>query len=174
MAELLCSVYNQRSGLNANIARCFAFVGPYLPLDAHFAIGNFIGDCLSGRSIEIRGDGTAHRCYLYAADLAIWLWTILARGKSLRPYNVGSEETISIKDLAFTVRETLCTRQPVRVAGTPRQDVPAERYIPDTARARNELGLEQHISLQQGIRRTADWHRGADKAELPAYSEAHA
>jgi len=174
IAELLCSVYNQRSGLNAKIARCFAFVGPYLPLDAHFAIGNFIGDCLGGQSIEIRGDGTAYRGYLYAADLAIWLWTILARGKSLRPYNVGSEEAISIKDLAFTVREMLAGMQPVRIAGTPRQGVPAERYVAETARARNELGLEEHISLKEGIRRTAEWHCGADKAELLASREAHA
>ncbi|HMD72102.1 MAG TPA: NAD-dependent epimerase/dehydratase family protein [Bryobacteraceae bacterium] len=159
LAELLGAVYSSRHGLECPIARPFAFTGPYLPLDAHFAIGNFIADCLSGRPIEIRGDGAPFRSYLYAADLAIWLWTILLRGQSCRAYNVGSEEAVSIADLASTVRGALGATQAVRIACQPRPGVPAERYVPDTARARAELGLEQLIPLDEAIRRTAAWHR---------------
>jgi len=157
LAESFCGS-QPRKAVECLIARCFAFVGPYLPLDTHFAIGNFIGNCIEGRPIEIRGDGTPLRSYLYAADLAIWLWTILLRGQPLRAYNVGSEEAIDIAGLAHTVNAALCSRQPLRIEGTPRNGVPAERYVPDTTRAQLELGLKQWIPLAESIRRTAQWH----------------
>jgi nucleoside-diphosphate-sugar epimerase len=151
IAESMCCA----SKFDVTIARGFAFLGPYLPLDAHFAAGNFIGDALAGRPIVVQGDGTAVRSYLYAADLAIWLWTILLRGESGRAYNVGSEHAISIADLARLVAGQL----PVEVRGTPVAGEKPERYVPSTARARTELHLAEHIDLSEAIRRTIAWHR---------------
>ena len=158
-AEFLCCAAHVETGIETTIARLFAFVGPLLPLDAGYAVGNFIGDALAHRQIAVSGDGTPVRSYLYAADLAWWLWTILLRGESSRPYNVGSDAEISIGDLAATVAEVLGGTDGVRIAGTPQPGVAPQRYVPDVSRAMSELGLRSTVSLEEGIRRTAEWHR---------------
>ena len=155
MAEVLCTIYAQTYGLQCLLARCFDFVGPYLPLNNHFAIGSFIDDHMHGRPIQVDGDGASYRSYMYAADLAVWLWTILAKGKSLRPYNVGSEFEISTAETAEAVASELQSPHLVRIFGRPAPGAGAERYVPSTARARNELQLRESVPLQEAIRRTA-------------------
>ena len=159
-SELLCALYQQANpALECKIARCWAFCGPHLPLDAHFAIGNFIGDALAGRPIAIGGDGTPQRSYLYGADLAIWLWTMLFRAPSLVPINVGSGQAVSILELAEIVAATLAPTTPITLAKQTVPGVPPARYVPSVERAAELLNLRPTISLEESIRRTAAWHR---------------
>jgi nucleoside-diphosphate-sugar epimerase len=160
VAELLCGLHGKRSAIECKIARCWAFCGPHLPLDQHFAIGNFIGDVLAGRPIEIKGDGTPRRSYLYAADLAVWLWTILFRAPELVPINVGSEQDVSILELAETVARTLNPQTLIRIATPATPGAVPTRYVPSVDRARELLGLRQTMGLEESIRRTAEWHAG--------------
>jgi nucleoside-diphosphate-sugar epimerase len=158
IAELLCALYHRQHGLETKIARCFAFVGPYLPLDAHFAVGNFIHAALQGESIEVKGDGTPYRSYLYAADLALWLWTIIFRGATCRPYNVGAIESCPISEVAKLVADTIGNVH-VQTAH-PSSERPPLRYVPDVGRAGTELGLRALINLSDGVKRTLDFHKG--------------
>jgi nucleoside-diphosphate-sugar epimerase len=162
-SERMCSLYARESEIDCVIARCFAFVGPHLPLDQHFAIGNFIADALAGRKIAVRGDGTPMRSYLYGADLAIWLWTMLLRdslpASNPHVFNVGSGEAISIRDLAQVVVEELGPSLKVEVAKAPIAGESRLQYVPDVRSAENNLGLRQTIGLREAIRRTATWHR---------------
>jgi nucleoside-diphosphate-sugar epimerase len=162
-AEYLWSAAVAETGLQAKIARCFAFVGPLLPLDGNFAIGNFIRDALYRDRIEVRGDGTARRSYLYAADLAVWLWTILMRGESGRPYNVGSEADLSISDLAGVVARVVRPDIQVRIAESPVPGTRPARYVPSTARAARELGVQSWFALDESVIRTANWYRAGPK-----------
>jgi dTDP-glucose 4,6-dehydratase len=159
-AELLCALYSRKYGIEAKIARCFSFVGPYLPLDIHYAIGNFILDGLKGGPIQVKGDGTPHRSYLYAADLAIWLWTILCRGQTCRPYNVGSETALTIAEVAHMVAEGFTPPVAVQILKSPVPGQPAEQYVPSTQRAHSELGLQHTLDLSESIWRTTTWHTG--------------
>jgi len=154
-AESMCVLAARPFGLEVKIARCFSFLGPGLPLDGKFAAGNFLRDALAGGPIVVTGDGTAIRSYLHAADLARWLWTILFRGAGGRPYNVGSEEGITIRDLAKAVARCFEPPVPVRVLKRRRPGVSPERYVPSTARARVELGLIPSVPLAEAVRRTA-------------------
>ena len=159
LSELLCVLHGRRDRIEIKLARCFAFVGPYLPLDEHFAIGNFIRDALAGDPIIIKGDGTPVRSYLYAADLAIWLWRILLQGKDGQAYDVGSERQLSIAETAKAVSEAFPGGVPVSIAETPTPGQAPHIYVPDTSRAQQELGLREWIGLDDGILRTARWHR---------------
>ena len=159
LAELYGAVFQEKHGLAVKIARCFAFVGPFLPLDTHFAIGNFIRDGLRGGPVVVGGDGTPVRSYLYGADLAIWLWTILLRGTPGRAYNVGAEEAVTIAELAHTVAAQFPEPMPVHIARGAIAGQPAERYVPSTKRAREELGLSAGIGLAEAVRRTISWNR---------------
>ena len=151
-AERMCL----QSGIDVSIARGFAFVGPHLPLHAHFAVGNFLRDALAGRSIRIASDGSSVRSYLYASDLAAWLWTMLLKGAAGRAYNVGSEEEVSIRELAEAVRRVVNPAIVVEIAQERDASRPVHRYVPATVRAREELGLRQSVSLEEGLRRTAE------------------
>ena len=155
---LVSAAANDR--LQVKIARVFALVGPHLPLDKHFAIGNFLRAALKGEEIVIQGDGTPYRSYLYAADMAAWLWAVLLRGTTCKAYNVGSEESLSIAQLAHRVCKVMQVEPHIRVLKTARPDVVPQHYVPDTTRARQELKLPPGLPLDEAISRTAHWHSG--------------
>jgi nucleoside-diphosphate-sugar epimerase len=153
-AEILCALYSNKYNLSIKIARCFAFVGPYLPLDKHFAIGNFILNLIENKPIIIKGDGTPVRSYLYVSDLIIWLFTILVKGKNCYPYNVGSEEEVSIEKLARIIAKFAKIPLEIEIQTRKSKHNIIDRYVPSTQRAQEELKLKQMVDLESSIYKT--------------------
>lgn len=160
-AEWLASAYAAQGGPECCMARIFAIVGPGLPFDGPLAAGNFVRDVLAHRPIDIEGDGRPLRSYLYMADLCIWLLRIAASGQSGHAYNVGSERAVSIAELAAQVADAAGNTTPIRIH-KPASDLAAPpRYVPDTQRAREELGLAEYTPLSEALLKTIHWSRSA-------------
>lgn len=136
------------AGLRVGIARCFAFVGPWLPRDQHFAIGNFIGDGLAGRDIAVQARHAVYRSYLHADDLIEWLMAIAAHaGPACPVYNVGSDQALLMGELATRVADA-CGRS----ALVPAFDSAAiDRYVPSIKRIQVELGMRVKYDLDAAL-----------------------
>jgi nucleoside-diphosphate-sugar epimerase len=158
-SEMLAAIHGESRGFDVVNTRCFAFVGPGLPLDGHFAVGNFLKNALDGKPITLATRGEAVRSYLYGADLAVWLLVLLLEAGNRSIFNVGSDRAVRISDLASRIRDVVNPGVPV-VPGTRPSDGERDFYVPSIARAR-ALGLDAWTELDQAISRTASWHRKA-------------
>jgi dTDP-glucose 4,6-dehydratase len=142
------------SGISTRIARCFAFTGPRLALDIHFAIGNFIRNGLNREPIIIKGDGTPYRSYLYADDLIRWLFAVLDCPRENAIFNIGSPEGLSIAALARRTALHFDPPPPVKILGTPVPGIPPSVYVPDVSLIRRELKVVMENDLDQSIEKT--------------------
>jgi nucleoside-diphosphate-sugar epimerase len=123
-----------------------------------------------GKAERIRYICTQRRSYPYTAVLAISLRTILAVGESGRVYNIGSEESISIRELAEPAAKTVASLTSVHVASQAPPGAIPSRHVPSTGRARGDLELALHVPLGEAIRPTAAWHPGQPSESAAPHS----
>lgn len=157
MMELLFLDSLKELPCDVSIARCYSFLGPYLPIDSHFAAGNFIKDTLAQNKIVIKGTGKDLRSYMYPVDLVIWLLSILVKAKNKSIYSVGSEEKVSIAELAKLI-DQLGSQKSVEVLGIHQGSLAPSCYVPQTEKIRNDLSLNILIDLRSAIKKTLKWH----------------
>lgn len=137
-------------GMKVSVARCFAFIGKYLPLDQHFAIGNFLRDGFAGGQIIVNAKNKVYRSYMYADDLVEWLLAIGRLATEDCPiFNVGSSQSIRIDELA----EKISQKFGVSVEGFSCQSSEVDRYVPSVRRAM-EWGMTQKYNIDQAIDKT--------------------
>ncbi|WP_256580453.1 NAD(P)-dependent oxidoreductase [Pseudomonas sp. Irchel s3h14] len=158
--ETLAAIYAERYGLDVVSTRCFAFSGPGISLNEHFAFGNFVRDALWHEELVLKSSGSAVRSYLHGSDLAGWLLTLLVRGIAANAYNVGSDKALTIAELAHKVVARIAPGKPVRILGQDHAAQARSYYVPDIQKART-LGLDDWTSLDHSIDRMAQWIREA-------------
>jgi nucleoside-diphosphate-sugar epimerase len=155
VSEMYGSLYFEQYKLPIKTARCFAFVGPYLPLNKHFAIGNFINNLLNKKDIIIRSNGMSIRSYMYMSDLVVWLLKILIKGENNTAYNVGSDYPVKIKDLAGIISEDFNSKVIVQNEGS---NEVGNIYVPDIQKTMS-LGLAIKINLKIAIDKTIKFYK---------------
>ena len=138
-------------GLKVSIARCFAFVGEFLPLNNNFVVGNIIQNILDEKLITIGANYKIYRSYMYSDDLVRWLLKILDHSNIKCPiYNVGSNNKILIQQIA----KILARRYNLNV------DIPKftnkvnDYYIPDVYKAKKNLKLKNNYTSAEAIIKT--------------------
>lgn len=150
IGELL--LFNEN--IPATSARIFATCGPHAPMESQYAFSNFLESCLKDTDITINSNGRTMRSFLYIADLTLWLWLLLLKGKDKEIYNVGSQDEISIHDLANKMKLTLNKKMNIKVLGT---EETFGRYIPSNKKIRDEFGIHEMISLEESIIKSYDF-----------------
>ena len=171
--ETLCVTFARHHGLPVKIARPFNNYGPGLKITDGRVIPDFAKDVLAGRDIVMLSDGSPTRTFCYATDAIIGYYKVLVRGRSGEAYNVGIDRPeISVADLARLVighAHDLFGYQGKVVLGKSQEsdylvDNP-NRRCPVIDKARQELGFDPTVMVDDGVRRSLIWYHHNPVAE---------
>ncbi|MGM0583100.1 MAG: UDP-glucuronic acid decarboxylase family protein [Pseudomonadota bacterium] len=166
-AETLFFDYHRQHRLEIKVARIFNTYGPGMHPDDGRVVSSFIVQALRNRPITLFGDGEQTRSFCYVDDLVAGLAALMEAAPDLTgPVNLGNPDEFTIRELAERVIATTGSRSRLRFAPRP-QDDPIRRR-PDISRARDTLGWQPRVGLEEGLRRTIEWF----DAQLSASSAA--
>jgi nucleoside-diphosphate-sugar epimerase len=156
--EALCVSFSRERGVEARIARIHNTYGPRMDATGRYAraIPRFITQALRDEPVTIYGDGAQTRSFTYVDDMIDGLLRLMLSNVE-GPVNLGSEEEISVMELAGLILELTGSRSEI-VHLPPFPDDPRRRR-PDISRARRELGWEPRTPLREGLSRTIEWFR---------------
>jgi dTDP-glucose 4,6-dehydratase len=133
--------------------RLFSFFGPLLPTNTHFAIGNFVGDAIHGKNIELTGSPNSSRSYLYVGDLIRKL-ILLSIRPTTKIIHIGSKNRINMLDLALTVKSIVNNQVDVDVSNFRAE---ANHYVPAVEKSNSYLEDYSEISLAEGLLEWKEW-----------------
>lgn len=165
-AENLVSVYGNQYKIPFTTARAFTFLGPYQSLDLPWAVNNFIRDAVTGNDINLHGDGSTRRSYLYGSDAATWLLRLLVDGQDGEIYNVGGDEPISHAEIAKKIASRILPNPRVIFKSQPNSEKRGEDFFPDLYKVQTDFGLLSTIKIEHAIERIILWHASREQKNL--------
>lgn len=151
LAESLCFTEAQRVGFDCVVARCFSFVGRDMPINPYFALGSFLKCVNEGSDIVIDSDGKSVRSYLDQIDLARALLLLVDHGAAGQIYNVGSDEHITILQLAHLIRDISGCKIAIKCNGNPSTGFAPTWYVPDISKLINGLKFQKSVSFEASL-----------------------
>jgi dTDP-glucose 4,6-dehydratase len=151
-AESLIQNYTQENLIYGMNPRLFTFAGPYLALNEHFAIGNFVQNLLNRESVVMNGNSETLRSYMYPADLVIWLLK-LAIKPTQKFLNFGSDKKIKI----LTLAEMVANLGNLKVENSFNENRNFTNYVPSTEITRNHLDIDTIIPLENSLEKWIKW-----------------
>ena len=157
-AEAVAVSYARQYAVEVRIARIFNTYGPRLALDDGRVVSNFILQAQRGEPPTVYGTGDQTRSFCYVSDLVEGLVRLMASGANAVPVNLGNPSECTMRELAEKVTALVGIEPRVRYEELPADD-PRQRR-PDIARARELLGWEPLVGLDEGLRATIDYFRG--------------
>lgn len=152
VAETLFGVYAEKYGVQAKVVRVFNTYGPGMCLTDTRIIPTFLTAALAGKPLPVHGEGRQTRCHCFVSDMVAGIRLAMAKAVPARAYNLGSRQQVTVKALADMVNELTGSTGGIRTIERPRHD--HDNRLPDTARAREELGWVRRVELQEGLRAT--------------------
>ena len=139
--------------IKTSIARCFSFIGPWLPTNQHYVLGNFISDAQYKKKIIIRSKILVYRSYMYADDMVDWLMKILINANlTCKTYNVGSDREIEIKKLAALVVSLF--NKKIIITTNKIDSKSIDKYIPNISKTKSDLKLKINYNLTKALQLT--------------------
>jgi dTDP-glucose 4,6-dehydratase len=157
-AEALTMAYHGTHGLPVNIARIFNTYGPRMKLEDGRVVPAFLDQALRGEPLTVFGDGSQTRSFCYVSDMVEGLYRLLLSDERY-PVNLGNPSEMTILEFAERIRRLTGTSSPIEFQPLPEDD-PKQRR-PDISKARRLLGWEPRVPLEDGLRLTIDYFRGA-------------
>lgn len=157
-AEAATFSYRREHGVDTTVARIFNTYGPGMRRNDGRVVSNFICQALAGEDLTVYGSGLQTRSFCYVDDLVAGLVALLDSDCS-GPVNLGNPNEFTVGSLAEMVLEVTQSKSTITYCPLPEDD-PRQR-CPDITLARETLGWEPRIALEEGVRRTAEWFSSA-------------
>ena len=157
-SESIAAAFLSETKIPISVARPFAFVGPYQPLDLPWAVTDFIRDSFQGGPIKIMGDGSTVRSIMYASDFANWILHITAYAQPRSVYNVGSPHGVDLISLARLIASHF-NPEPNIITSAGNAPHHSDKLVPSIKKAEKELNLKMNINLETAIQRSIEWHK---------------
>lgn len=155
-AEALTMAYHRHYGLDTRIARIFNTYGPGMRIDDGRVIPNFIWQALKGEPLTIYGDGTQTRSFCYIDDLVEGIKRLM-EADAHQPINLGNPNEVRIIDLANLIINLTGSKSKIEFKPLPEDD-PKQR-CPDISRAKQLLGWEPKVTLEEGLKITIEYFK---------------